>query len=223
MSTFLGPIHHWLFNKIRYVEDRENAIIEAFSERYGDKVMDIVRTARDKYGMPFDNTDLGELIGDAPIHFWLQDAIRKVETREAAILKGLIDRYGDDAEELARKVAFDHGVKVGTDALEGGHDKGGGIEAVYNLIHNHFLDGMPCDHVTEVENRDPDLLIERHTDCLHRDYWDEAGLSHRFMCGFLESWVSGLCSVDPRIEFDRVRSIVRGDKNCEDVFKLKAS
>lgn len=223
MSTFLGPIHYWLFNKIRYVEDREEALIQGFTERYGEDVKAIVSSVRERYGMPFDSSDLGELIGDSPIHFWLQEAIRRAETREAALLKGVIERYGEDAKGIAIQIAFEHGRKIGEKALQEGANRGDGTEAIYNLIHNSFLDGMPCDHVTEVETPSSNLLVERHIECLHKDYWDEVGISGEFMCSFLENWIKGLCAADPRIDHKRVRSIARGDSQCEDTFSLKGA
>lgn len=221
MSTFLGPIHYWLFQKIRNVEDREEAVIKAFSERFGDGVAKIVEDVRESYGMPFDNTPLEHLIGDAAIHYWLQSAIEKAETREAALLKGLIDRFGEEGEELAMEVAFQHGKKIGKAAIEEGKNQGEGVESVYNLIKNTFLDGMPCDHVTEAENPSTDLLVEKHTDCLHRSYWERAGISGVFMCSYLERWIKGVCSADSRIDYKRVRSIVTGDSYCEDHYRIK--
>ncbi len=221
MSTFLGPIHYWLFQKIRNVEDREEALIKAFTERFGDEVNGIVEDVRQRYGVPFDNTPLENLIGDAAIHYWLQSAIERSETREAALLKGLIDRYGDEVKELAMDVAFRHGQKIGKEAIEQGKNQGSGIESVYNLIKNTFLDGMPCDHVTEVESPSPDLLVEKHTDCLHRGYWESAGIAETFMCSYLEKWIKGVCSADPSIDHERVKALVRGDSYCEDRYRIK--
>ncbi len=223
MSTFLGPIHYWLFQKIRNVEDREEALIKAFSERFGNGVKEIVEKVRGRYGVPFDNTPLENLIGDAAIHYWLQSAIEKAETREAALLKGFLDTFGQDGRDLALEVAFQHGRKIGEAAIEQGQNQGEGIESVYNLIKNTFLDGMPCDHVTEAETPSPDLLVEKHTACLHKGYWEAAGIDGRFMCSYLERWIRGVCSADPRIEYRRVKSLVGGDDCCEDHYRIKGT
>ena len=34
MSRFLGPVHHWLYNKICLHEDLEKNIVSGFNERY---------------------------------------------------------------------------------------------------------------------------------------------------------------------------------------------
>jgi hypothetical protein len=47
MSAFLGPIHHWLFNKIRLHEELEGRLVEQYKAIYGSEIDEIVRTAED--------------------------------------------------------------------------------------------------------------------------------------------------------------------------------
>ncbi len=49
MSLHLGPIHNWLYNQIRVIEDREEKIVREFSAKY-DGVEDIVKPLREEYG-----------------------------------------------------------------------------------------------------------------------------------------------------------------------------
>ncbi len=41
MSAFLGPIHHWLFNKITLFENLEETINKDIIAKYGDKALEI--------------------------------------------------------------------------------------------------------------------------------------------------------------------------------------
>ena len=46
MSAVLGPIHHWLFNKIRLVEARETELAAAASEKFGDEATAFVQAGK---------------------------------------------------------------------------------------------------------------------------------------------------------------------------------
>ena len=35
MSLVLGPIHYWMYGKIKTTESRESAIVSAFKAQYG--------------------------------------------------------------------------------------------------------------------------------------------------------------------------------------------
>jgi len=219
MSTFLGPIHYWLFNKIRLVEDRESAIIKGFTERFGEGIKEIERAVRERYGQPDGDTPLDELIGDAPIHQFLQGRIEVAEVREAALLALLLNRYGQDGEALAKEIAFQHGYDTGKRAIKEYEGEVMVPETAYKLLNNFFLDGMPCDHVTEVEESSERGLISKHIDCLHRGYWETAGVSSVFMCDYLYSWVNGFVKVFG-VNHRRAKSMVKGDPFCEEIFEV---
>src|SRR3989338_1996165 len=172
MSSFLGPIHYWLFSKIKLVEDRENAIIKVFSEKFGDDVNTIAKDARAKYGEPVGDTSLDQMIGDSPIHGFLNGRITAAETRESYVLSELIKKYGTDANSLAMDTAYNHGLETGKRALKEYEIEDVNPESAYRALQNFFLDGMPCDHVTEVDQPSEKALHGRHTDCLHKPYWD---------------------------------------------------
>ncbi|MBI5559801.1 MAG: L-2-amino-thiazoline-4-carboxylic acid hydrolase [Deltaproteobacteria bacterium] len=220
MSTFLGPIHHWLFNKIKIVEDREKALLDAFAKRYGDKPERLNKELQKKYAPWFDDTPLDNLIGDHPIHAWLSAAIEKVETREAAFMKALIDNYGKEAEGLSLEVSYLHGRKNGKKATEEYLSEDPTPEDIYKILKNFFLDGMQCDHIVEVDQHSDRVIVEKHTDCLHRTYWRNAGMPEGFMCDYILKWMDGfVAAFSGRIRHLRQKSISKGDTHCEDVFK----
>lgn len=220
MSAFLGPIHHWLFNKIKLVEEREDAIIKAFSEKFSSDTNTIAKNARKKYGEPVGSTPLDEMIGDSPIHGFLHNRITVAETRESFILAELIKKHGTDGNNLAMDTAYKHGLETGKKAQKEYETEDVNPESAYRLLQNFFLDGMPCDHVTEVDQPSEKELHGRHTDCLHRAYWEEAGISGDFMCNYLATWVNGfIAGLGGAVKFKRLKTIIKGDTFCEDVFE----
>ncbi|MBI5683115.1 MAG: hypothetical protein HZC45_08140 [Deltaproteobacteria bacterium] len=191
MSAFLGPIHYWLFNKIKLVEDRESAIVKAFSEKFGGDVNVIAKNARERYGEPVGDTPIDQMIGDSPIHGFLHNRITVAESRESFILSEFIKKYSGEANNPAMETAYKHGLETGRHALKEYEIENVNPESAYKVLQNFFLDGMPCDHVTEVDQPSEKELHGRHTDCLHKSYWDEAGISGNFMCEYLAKWVDG--------------------------------
>ena len=219
MSTFLGPIHYWLFNKIKLVEDREKTLSERFKEKYGDEIEAITEKVVSRYGPHLGDTPLDQLIGDAPIHGFLAQTIETVETREAALLCELINKYGEEAKALALEVAHNHGSSNGRKARKEYDLEGKDAKNLYNILRNYFLDGMPCDHVVEIETPSEGELIEKHTDCLHRSYWQNAGISEEFMCRYLGRWIDGFVEGVGAEGHSRNKTLVNGDPYCEDIFK----
>lgn len=220
MSSFLGPIHHWLFSKIRLVEDRENAIIDAFLKKFGGDVSTIAKNARQKYGEPVGDTPIDEMIGDSPIHGFLHSRITAAETRESFILAELSKKYGAEANKLAMDISYEHGINTGKRALKEYEIEDVNPESAYKVLQNFFLDGMPCDHVTEVDQPSEKALYGRHTDCLHKPYWDEAGIAGNFMCEYLAKWVDGfIAGLGGGVKYKRAKAIIKGDAFCEDVFE----
>src|SRR3989338_4225630 len=92
------------------------------------------------------------------------------------------------------------------------------VGTVVDTINNYFLDGMPCDHVTETELKNGSL-INRHTDCLHLPYWNDAEISPELMCTLNRKWLDGFCeSLDVGLKHTGKESIVTGSKECVDIY-----
>ncbi len=220
MSMFLGPIHYWLYNKIQLVEAREVEVALAFKEKYGDEVSALVEANCAEHGQYYDDAvALEDMIGATPIHQYLDGAIRQVETREAALLKKLIEKYGDDAKELALGAAKNHGDRVGMAENEEVASDDATPGDILNAVKNTFLDGMPCDHVTGSGEATANSVTETHSDCLHRDFWTKAGASETFMCSYLGRWIDGFAEAVGG-KHRRGKTLVNGDAQCEDVYSV---
>jgi hypothetical protein len=94
MSAFLGPIHMWLYNQIQIVEKREAEIVDKFSKKYSDtEVHNLIFPYRHQYGELKEDKPLAELIAGGDIHPWLESAIDSAQSREAAVVANLMDKY----------------------------------------------------------------------------------------------------------------------------------
>lgn len=164
MSAILGPIHHWLFRKIKIQNDLTNAIIEGAKE----KNLNVAPLADidAKYGS-LPEGDLGNIIDPTNIHGWLQDKIAIVERRLAYVVKTLTE---GDAEainficDISRAFGVKNAIAAGVSPADG-----------FEYYENTFVSGMPCDGVNMVVNEDSDELMWQETVDIHRQYWDELG------------------------------------------------
>lgn len=170
MSRFLAPIHTWLFNKIKLQESLEVSLIEAFKEKYGKEVENIFDTMSNKYGSPLEERPIEDLIDVSNIHGWLQNRIIMAETRYAASLTEIFNKYGSEAEELALKVHNKVGTEWGKDAEEK-YELTSAPE-IHQALNNYILDGMPCDNVNNITAKADERLEWKNVQCLHRGYWE---------------------------------------------------
>lgn len=165
MSAILGPIHHWLFRKIKIQNDLTNAIINVAK----DKELNVALLADiDEKFSSLPEGDLGNIIDPTNIHGWLQDKIAIVERRLAYVTKTLTDN-NPDAIGVICECAREFGVK---NAVEADATPADGFE----YYENTFVSGMPCDGVNMVVNEDSDEITWQETVDIHKQYWDEVGV-----------------------------------------------
>ena len=118
MSAFIGPIHYWLYGKIRLVSKREKAIYNKVSEVCGSTVEELREQVWQMYGEPLPDVDLSELISHDNIHGWLQRQINVVESREAAFIKELLDTCGGAVQEIIEQTFYEQGEEAGKNAKQ---------------------------------------------------------------------------------------------------------
>lgn len=170
MSKFLGPVHHWLFNKIKLHESLEKQLIETYKQKYGEAIHQIVQNVANHYGAPIEDQPLDQLIDTGNIHGWLQQKISIAETRQAAFLTEIFNKYGESSVEIALSIYGQQGAQSGAGAkLNDQTDSG---PSIYKSLNNYILDGMPCDNVNNVSIAEPDKLQWKSVRCLHKGYWE---------------------------------------------------
>ncbi len=187
MSRFLGPIHHWLFNKIRLNEELELNIIDNVQTRLNVNINDIVSMSRTEIADPIENKELEELIDTDNIHGWLQEKITLVETRQAYVIKAIVDKFGDKGVDIIKETYKEQAIKCAEDAKL--NSDVSSPAAIYKSLNNYILDGMPCDNVNNMTANEEDRLEWKVERCLHRGYWEKVGASTELLYELRKIWI----------------------------------
>lgn len=163
MSAFLGPIHHWLYNKIQFQEKWIQSILSSAKENgWGDLAEKL-----DTDCGAADLRPLEDSIDQGNIHGWLQQKIHVEEARLAVLVTELLKENAThiaQLEESSFLFGKNNAPEEKLDASE-----------AFQLLNNTLLDGMPCDHVNQLLENEQDIVVWRQTQCLHREFWEQAG------------------------------------------------
>lgn len=162
MSAFLGPIHYWLYNKIRFQEDLSDSILEAAKAKGWDESGKL----QENYTI-CELKPLEELIDLADIHGWLKRRIQEAETRYAYLVTDILRRDPSRIKEL-EKIAFEFGCRNTVEESDMASD-------VYRKFDDVLLNGMPCDRVNIVTSQDSDCYTWEQAEDIHGVYWTQAG------------------------------------------------
>lgn len=154
MSTFLGPIHFWLYRKIGKQEELTKAIA-SYAEQKG-WIEEQVKYTKD---LPA----LEDVIDESNIHGWLQGQLHDAETRYVELIG---DVWNTARSEEICGVAFEFGKKY---ALE----VSASPAEAYQVFEDFFVNGMPCDRVNSVVSESEDALSWTMTQDIHVQYWKD--------------------------------------------------
>lgn len=194
MSLFLGKIHYWLFDKIKWFEGLESDIVN-LAEHKGLPVDNWKEEIYKNFGHPVEDKPLEDMIDTSNIHGWLQDKISKAEGRQAAWVTKILnssEEYKKDLINVFEKQGSELGNKYRQNLIPNTP------EEVYNIINDSILEGMPCDRVSEELENNPEVYMWRTNLCLHSKYWDSVnGDVNNFYIlrdAWIESFVKALNS-----------------------------
>jgi hypothetical protein len=187
MSAFLGKIHYWLHNKIRYSEQMEESIIKWAKEKENLPVEQWQTDIVGKYGAPLGDEPLEEIIDTSNIHGWLQDKISRAELRQAALITNIInvsEEYIKDLKELFRQDGFMKG------AFANEKYPISTPEDVYKVLNEYVLEGMPCDPIDRRIESSEEVYKWLTSYCIHEQYWNEIGGDIKNFYVLREAWVT---------------------------------
>ncbi|MBP2654084.1 MAG: hypothetical protein H6Q73_1653 [Firmicutes bacterium] len=208
MSTFIGPIHYWLFEKIRVINNREDYIFENAAAMCGETAEELREQVWQTYGKKLPDVDLGELIEHDNIHGWLQRQINIAESREAAFIKELLEVCGDAGVQLLGKAFREHGKAYGENARAQGKYELDTAPGIYKALNDYYLNGMPCDQADMViESRSTAFIWDKGA-YTQLPNWKRVGVDAKVMNGFYEMWLGAF--VDGANKAFGFRSV-----NCE--------
>lgn len=207
MSAFLGPIHYWLYNKIRHVIAREQLLYERAEAQCGSLAEELREQIWQSYGTPLQDKNLAELIDETNIHGWLQRQINIAETREAAFITELINNCSETGRELIACVFKEHGATCGKAAKEQGKYDDTRAEDIYKAINDYYLNGMPCDQADMVVESSPERVVWEGGGCLQEPNWKRAGADIQLMKEFYKSWLSAFVgSMNPNFSYHQTKN-----------------
>lgn len=155
MSAFLGPIHYWLYNKIQLQEDFTQALLQSDSSLYQEL---------DSLCGEAERRPLEEVIDTGNIHGWLQGQIIIVESRFAVAVTRLLAKGFVDLTAL-KAIAYDFGSARPIQAAT--------APEVYKALQDLLLDGMPCDHVNQLEEQEDSHVTWNQAIDLHGPHWEK--------------------------------------------------
>lgn len=162
MSAFLGPIHFWLYNKIKI----QNNIVEEILDLSEEKGLNLRKDLYSEFG-DGDLKELDQVIDTSNIHGWLQDQIIKVENKLAISVTQIINKDSDSIKIL-KDIFYNNGVKAS--AL----NENSSVEEAFKSINDTLLDGMPCDHALGVISQDENEAVWKRYECVHGRFWEAA-------------------------------------------------
>ena len=184
MSAFIGPIHHWLYNKIRLQEAMTEALLERAAEA-GVPADEIRKEGVRLFGEPVQGDLEGE-VDQGNIHGWLQERIGRAERRLAFVINRLVDQ--GSLEKTSLEETF---LNLGRQAAAGVGETVTSPPKMYNLLFDHLIEGMPCDRVNEMLKNDDTEVRWQTTTCLHQPYWDEVGADVAQYYLARDAWIRG--------------------------------
>ena len=182
MSAFLGPIHHWLYNKIQ----QQQAIVDELYALADKQQLPLEAECNNLYG-EFENKPLEEMIDTGNIHGWLQERVSQVEYKYAYSITKLLNT-NPDLKASIKAIVIRNGRNLAITLKEYRLDATG----IYKAITDNLLDGMPCDHANRVLKQSSEEVIWQRTLCVHSPYWEEVEGDITLYYDLRDAWLEAL-------------------------------
>lgn len=181
MSAFLGPIHTWLFNKIKFQDELTKVILEFAKEKnYEIELLDRV----DQRCGVLETGELADIIDGSNIHGWLQERISIIESRLAFVVTVITDEHPERIIEINDSVyeyGKQHAVEKGITAKE-----------AYKYLEDQLLNGMPCDRVNNILDETENAVTWEQTIDIHESYWNMIHGNVEYYYAIRESLIVGM-------------------------------
>jgi len=183
MSAFLGPIHFWLYNKIKI----QNEIVEEIIDFANNEInADFRGNLYDKFG-DGELKPLDKVIDVNNIHGWLQERVSQVEIKLAYAVTELLKTKAESIDAI-KDIFKSKGAEIST------FDNNTELQEIYNAINDTLLDGMPCDHANSVISRSDNEIIWKRNICVHEQYWNISGGDVEIFYLLRDEFIKGLLS-----------------------------
>jgi hypothetical protein len=200
MSRFLGKIHFWLYDKIRYAEELEKKLERYAISQQELPIIEWKESISERFGTALDGKPLEDAIDVSNIHGWLQDRIKAVETRQAAWISYIVSEKPESVIKL-QELFEEDGEEKGT--LAASMYDITSFEDTYNILNNFILEGMPCDNVDAIMENDAEHFKWISTRCIHSDSWAQVGGDIKLFYKLRKYWIKGfITSINSEYDFN---------------------
>lgn len=181
MSTFLGPIHYWVYGKIEFQNELVKKLSAMVIEKgYSKEILSIMEQKYDT----IESDSLEKIIDLNNIHGWLQDKIAVVEKRLAFLVTALVAEKPDCIVDIMQTAyAFGESKKL---------SERKSVSEVYEYLDSLLLNGMPCDRVNFLISQDQNALVWQQTTDVHSVYWEEQHGNIGYYYDIREKLISGI-------------------------------
>lgn len=192
MSLFLGPIHHWLFGKIKLQNQLVDEIILFANNKYKDMNLE---QGMSRFGtLPTNN--LEEVIDVGNIHGWLQECVSIVEYRLAYAVTEILKVEPKEIESLSN-LFYEFGKEQNL------LDKNSTPKECYKVFNDRLLDGMPCDHANHMIEQDENHVEWQRELCVHKEYFVAVGGDIKNYYLLRDEFIKGLL-YNTNIKYDKL-------------------
>lgn len=178
MSMFLAPIHSMMYNKVHIQDEFATKLVESLGN-------EAILNELNLKAAPTQKGNLEDVIDTSNIHGWLQNQVNISEVRFAQAIKLLLDN-GITIDSM-KETMFNLGKKVDVKNIETSQD-------VFQAMNQIFLDGMPCDHVNSVIDRQDTSLTFERSQNVHESYYKDLNLDPNIYFTLRDSYLSGILS-----------------------------
>lgn len=184
MSAFLGPIHHWMYDKIKRQETVTQKILETSKLNHW---LDDLSIKVDESIGTFVSGDLEERIDASNIHGWLSSQVQLVESRYAFVVTELVKI---NVLQPLLEIHFEDGKTTSSNI-----NANSSCEEMFHLMKECLLDGMPCDGGIKILTEAADEIVWMVDEKVHKPYWvnqeDDTSLFFLMRDAWLKGFVSG--------------------------------
>jgi hypothetical protein len=194
MSSVVGPIHHWMYNKIMILEGMVGEVIAVAKEKGWSDTLEAETeeaVGKTEFG------PLEDLIDVDNIHGWIQSLVELEETRFAYVVMRLIKDNEERLTDIQNKL-FEHGNEMNVGEGSTAVDVMGNIDGL-------LLNGMPCDGVVQLVEKRDDLVETTTTQKIHEHFWIEQGGTNDIYDSLIDFYIKGILD-GSEFKYERVGS-----------------
>lgn len=195
MSAFLGPIHHWMYDKIKRQETLTQKILEASKINHW---LDDLSIKVDESIGTFVFGDLEECIDASNIHGWLSSQVELAESRYAFVVTELIKI---NLLQQILEIHFEDGKTAGSNL-----DVNSSCEEIFHHMKDCLLDGMPCAGGIKILTEAADEIVWMVDENVHKPYWINQEYDISLYFQLRDAWLKGFVS-EKNIRYTKLNDV----------------